>query len=202
MTPLIEIGLDATALLTVVGGSAGLLLSLGLLFFPEHVRRLNTFLSRSYQVKERLAYFDREITNAPFVYRKPLIYGALMAVGSAVTLVFLFFQMDVDRLLGALDIQGNRRLLWEMALEAMTLTGKIAGGLGLLLGLFLMIAPASLQRFESRLNTWIATQSLVDRLDDHHDTFDGLAFRRPMLTGGIGALLSIILIVLSLFSFF
>lgn len=202
MTPLIEIGLEAAAVLTIVCGVAGLLVSLGLLLFPERVRHLNALLSRSYHVKERLAYFDRTLPDTLFIYRQPLVYGALLTVGAAVVLAFLVFQIEIDRLLAVSDLQGIRRLLWEMALEAMMLTGKVAGAIGLLLGLALMIAPHRLQRIEARLNTWIGTQSLVDRLDSSSDAFDGFVFRRPVLTGSIGLLLSAILIVLSFFSFF
>jgi hypothetical protein len=202
MTPLIAIGLDAAVLLTIVCGVAGLLLSLGLLLFPERIRHLNALLSRSYNVKERLAYFDRPLPDTLFIYRHPLVYGALLAVGAVMVLIFLVFQIDTDRLLAALDLQGIHVLLGEMILEAMMLTGKIAGTIGLLLGLALMVAPHRLQRIETRLNTWIGTQSLVDRLDRYNDAFDGFVFRRPVLAGSIGLLLSVILILLSMLSFF
>ena len=202
VTPLIEIGLEAAAVLTIVCGVAGLLLSLGLLFFPERIRHLNALLNRSYHVKERLAYFDQTLPGTLFIYRQPIVYGALLTVGSAVVLAFLAFQIDIDRLLAVLNLHGTRRLLWEMVLEAMMLTGKVAGAIGLLLGLALLIAPQRLQRVEARLNTWIGTQSLVDRLDSTSDAFDGFVFRRPVLTGSIGLLLSAVLIALSLFSFF
>ncbi len=202
MTPLIAIGLDAAALLTILCGVAGLLLSLGLLLFPERIRHLNALLSRSYHVKERLAYFDRTFPNTLFIYRHPLVYGALLTVGAVMVLIFLVCQIDTDDLLAVLDLEGTQRLLGEMALEAMMLLGKIAGTIGLLLGLALMIAPHRLQRIERRLNTWIGTQSLVDRLDSYNDAFDGFVLRRPVLTGTIGLLLSVILILLSMVGFF
>lgn len=202
MTPLIEVVLEATAILTVLIGAAGLLLSLGLLFLPERIRQLNRFFSRSYRVKEHLAYFDRTMPDTLFVYRRPAVYGALLSVGSGALLVFLLFQLKIDRLLVALNPHEAQRLLWEMALAAMIMAGKVTGVVGLLLGMSLIIAPARVQRIEQRLNTWIETQSLVDRLDRYNDAFDGLALRHPVLTGTIGVLLSTVLIFLSISSFF
>ena len=159
MTPLIDIGLEATAILTIMCGIVGLLVSLGLLFWPDRIRRINASLNRHYRLKEHLAYFDKTIPNALFVYRHPMVYGALLTIGAVVTLAFLFFQLDIDRIVAILTAPGVRRLLWQMAFEVMVLSGKVAGVLGLLLGLFLMVAPDRLRRIENRLNTWIGTQA-------------------------------------------
>ena len=202
MSPTAQIFLDATAILTIVSGTAGLLLSLGLIFFPERTRRIDAFLSRNYQVKERLAYFDQTIRNELFIYRHPTFYGALFATGSIVTLIFLFFQLDVQRLLAVLHVRETQRLLWEMGLEALVLTGKLAGVLGVIIGLFLMTAPGRLQRIEKRLNAWIATQPIVDRLDVFNQVVNVFSFRHPKLMGSIGVLLSTALILLSLSNFF
>jgi len=202
MNPMTKIFLDATAILTIVSGTAGLLLSLGLLFFPERTRRIDAFLSRSYRVKERLAYFDQTVRNELFIYKRPRLYGILFISGSLVTLVFLFFQMDIERLLAVLHIQETRRFLWAMVLEAMVLTGQLAGMIGVIIGLFLMTAPGRLQHLENQLNRWIATKPLVDRLDVFNHVVNVFSFRHPVLIGSIGILLSTTLILLSLFSFF
>jgi hypothetical protein len=202
MSPILEICLDTTAILTIVCGTAGLLLSLGLIFYPERTRRIDAFLSRNYQLKDRLAYFDQTLRNELLIYRHPMLTGILFTLGSVVTLIFFFFQMDVARLLAVLQIQEAHRLLWETVLEALVLTGKLAGGIGVIIGLFLMTAPGRLQRIEKQLNAWIATQPLVDRLDVFNQVVNIFSFRHPMLIGSIGVLLSTILIVLSLSSFF
>lgn len=202
MSPTTEIFLDATAILTIVSGAAGLLLSLGLIFFPERTRHIDAFLSRNYQLKERLAYFDQTIRNELFIYRHPTLYGVLFFLGSCVTLIFLFFQLNVQRLLAVLHVQETQRLFWEIGLEALVLTGKLAGLLGVIIGLFLITAPGRLQRIEKRLNAWIATQPLVDRLDVFNQVVNVFSFRHPKLIGSIGVLLSAALILLSLSNFF
>lgn len=202
MGPMTKILLDATAILTIVSGAAGLLLSLGLIFFPERTRRIDAFLSRNYRLKERLAYFDQTVRNELFIYQRPRLYGTLFITGSIVTLIFLFFQMDVERLLAVLHVQETRRFLWAMVLEALVLTGQLAGTIGVIIGLFLMTAPGRLQHIEKRLNRWIATQPLVDRLDVFNHVINVFSFRHPMLIGSIGVLLSTTLILLSLSSFF
>lgn len=202
MNPFVAIALEVITILTLVGGAAGMLLSLGLLIAPERIRKMDAFLSRSYHFKERLACFDRPVQNPLFIYRHPLVFGLLLVMGAGVTLVFLLLQMDIDHLLSALGVREDRRLLWELALDFMVLTGKIAGVAGLAIGLSLIVAPDRLRRLDSRLNQWIATQPLVDRLDGYNDALDGFSFRHPVLIGILGVLLSAILIFLSLSRFY
>jgi hypothetical protein len=202
MNAIIDICLDATAILTIVCGVAGLIFSLSLIFFPERTRAIDEFLSRTYHLKERLAYFDQTIRNELFIYRHPMGCGCCFIIGSLVTLIFLFTQMDVARLLGVLQIQDTQRLLWEMVLEGLVMAGKLAGVIGVIVGLFLIIAPGRLQRIENRLNSWVATQPIVDRLDVFNHVVNVFSFRHPILIGSIGILLSIILLTLSISSFF
>lgn len=202
MNAIVDICLDTTAILTIVCGAAGLIFSLSLIFFPERMRAIDDFLSRTYHLKERLAYFDQTIRNEIFIYRHPMACGCCFIIGSAVTLIFLFTQMDVARLLSVLQIQDTQRLLWEMVLEGLVIAGKLAGAMGVVIGLFLIIAPGRLQRIENRLNSWVATQPLVDRLDVFNHVVNVFSFRHPILIGSIGVLLSIVLIALSISSFF
>jgi hypothetical protein len=202
MNPILEICLDTTAILTIVWGTAGLLLSLGLIFFPERTRRIDAFLSRNYQLKERLAYFDQTIRQELFIYRRPVLWGVLFMLGATVTLIFLFSQLDLDHLLAVLPIEPSHRLLWQIALETLIWAGKLAGTIGVCIGLFLMIAPGRLRRIESRLNAWVATQPLVDRLDVFNHVVNVFSFRHPVLIGTVGVILSITLITLSIISFF
>jgi len=202
MNAIVDICLDTTAILTIVCGAAGLIFSLSLIFFPERMRAIDAFLSRTYHLKERLAYFDQTIRNELFIYRHPVSCGCCFIVGSVVALIFLFTQMDVARLLGVLQIQDTQRLLWEMVLEGLVIAGKLAGAIGVIIGLFLIIAPGRLQRIENRLNSWVATQPLVDRLDVFNHVVNVFSFRHPILIGSIGVLLSIVLIALSISSFF
>jgi hypothetical protein len=202
MNAIVDICLDTTAILTIVCGAAGLIFSLSLIFFPERMRAIDTFLSRTYHLKERLAYFDQTIRNELFIYRHPVGCGCCFIVGSVVALIFLFTQMDVARLLAVLQIQDTQSLLWEMVLEGLVIAGKLAGAIGVIIGLFLIIAPGRLQRIENRLNSWVATQPLVDRLDVFNHVVNVFSFRHPILIGSIGVLLSIVLIALSISSFF
>ena len=202
MDPLLDICLDATAILTIVWGIAGLMLSLGLMFFPQHIQSIDKFFSRSYKLKERLTYFDQSIRNEALIYRRPMFFGILFTIGSVVTLIFLFSQLDLDHLLAVLNLQASHRLLWQMALETLVLAGKLAGIIGVIIGLFLMIAPSRLQRIECRLNAWVAKQPLVDRLDGFNQVVNVFSFRHPLLIGTIGTILSLTLITLSIISFF
>jgi len=202
MNPMAAILLDTTAILTIIFGGAGVLLSLGLIFFPERTRTIDSVLSRSYHLKERLAYFDQTVRHELFIYKRPILHGVLFTLGAVITLVFLFVQLDLDRLLAVLHVPANQRLLWQILLEALVLAGKLAGIIGVAIGVFLIIAPGRLQRIEKRLNAWVATQPIVDRLDVFNHVINIFSFRHPILIGTIGLLLSSTLIALSIASFF
>jgi hypothetical protein len=200
--PFIDMLLEATGALTLVFGVLGALFSISLIFFPDLTRRVSDFFNRHIDLNARLAYFDRRIRDDLFVYRHPVAYGLLLIAGAGVTLVFLTYRLDIPRLLTGLGLAGSQRELWELAgrfLAALCRVGAV-GGIGV--GLFLILAPGRLKRWEERLNTWVATQPLVDRLDVFHHVVNVFSFRHPILIGSFGLALSLVLIALSLVNFF
>jgi hypothetical protein len=80
--------------------------------------------------------------------------------------------------------------------------GQVSAAAGIAIGLLLIAAPARLRRWEERLNAWVPTQPLVDRLDAFHHEVNVFSFRHPVLMGSLGLALSLVLIALSLTNFF
>jgi hypothetical protein len=194
--------LDVTAILTVVFGVAGLVLSLALIFFPDLTRAVDAFFSKNYDLNKRLAYFDQTIRNDLFVYRHPKLYGATLIAGAFIALIYFWFGLDIGRLIEVLQVAPQNRLIWEMVLRVASLTGQAAALAGIVIGAFLMLAPGRLQRMERTLNKWIATQHLIDRLDVFNHVVDVFSFRHPLLIGSIGAVLSALLLFLAITNFF
>jgi len=194
--------LDVTAILTVVFGATGLLLSLALIFFPDLTRSVDAFFSKNYDLKKRLTYFDQTIRNDLFIYRHPKIYGATLIAGALIALIYFELGLDITRLLDVLQVAPRNRLIWEMILQAASLTGQAAALAGIAIGAFLMLAPGRLQQMERTLNKWIATQHLIDRLDVFNHVVNVFSFRHPLLIGSIGAALSALLLFLAVTNFF
>ena len=194
--------LDVTAILTVVFGVAGLVLSLALIFFPDLTRAVDAFFSKNYDLNKRLTYFDQTIRNDLFVYRHPKLYGATLIAGAFIALIYFWFGLDIVRLIEVLQVAPQNRLICEMVLQVASLTGQAAALAGIVIGAFLMLAPGRLQRMERTLNKWIATQHLIDRLDVFNHVVDVFSFRHPLLIGSIGAVLSALLLFLAITNFF
>lgn len=202
MNALKDILLDVTAISTVVFGAAGLLLSLALIFFPDLTRSVDAFLSKNYDLKKRLAYFDQTIRDDLFVYRHPKVYGTTLIAGAVFALIYFWLGLDIERLLNVVQVAPQKRLLWEMALQAASLAGQAAALAGIVIGLFLIFAPGRLQRMEHKLNKWVATQHLIDKLDVFNQVVNIFSFRHPILIGSVGAALSALLLFLAVMNFF
>ncbi len=61
-----------------------------------------------------------------------------------------------------------------------------------------MVAPAKMKRFENKLNSWIETRSIFDKLDRSSQNVDSFFFRHPFLVGLTGAILSFLIISLTI----
>jgi hypothetical protein len=74
---------------------------------------------------------------------------------------------------------------------------RVGCALGIVLGGFLLFAPGRLQRVENKLNTWFETRSIFAKLDQNIPEVDALFFRHPFFFGLTGAVLSFLVITLS-----
>jgi len=62
----------------------------------------------------------------------------------------------------------------------------------------LILAPAKLRRVEQRLNRWIETRVLIDRINRPVKSLDMVFFRYPVFFGLVAGSISSLLIVLSI----
>jgi hypothetical protein len=55
-----------------------------------------------------------------------------------------------------------------------------------------------IDKIESKMNLWVDTQSVVNKLDEFHDDIDTIFFRHPKSFGFVGLIISTILFILSI----
>ena len=70
--------------------------------------------------------------------------------------------------------------------------------LGLLYGIMLLFAPQKMRVIETKMNAWVETRGAMDRLNRDDHALDGTLYRYPVWFGGVGAIISFLLIVLSI----
>jgi len=176
-------------ILTVIAGISGIALSLLLLFSPNLVRTLSNFFNYQLNPEKRLRALNKYIQTGPIIYRHNILFGGCLIAGSIFALIFLFFKLDVTKFSSIFN---------EIVVVSMILLGKISMIAGIILGFFLLFSPKTIEKIESKMNIWIDTQTVVNKLDEFHDDIDTIFFRYPKSFGFAGLIISTILFVLSI----
>ena len=193
-----EIGIQTIEILTLVFGIMGMTLSLMLMFSPRLTQNLSNILNRSINVEKRLEYLDKDIQISDFFYSHHIAVGLILVAGSAFSLFFFFFSLDVSKFTGIFFGSRSNLFAAELVVSTITWIGKIGCLAGLFIGLLMAFKPDILRSIESRLNSWFETKPMIEKLDKtSHDT-DSFFFRHPVAVGLVGAVISFFLISLSI----
>ena len=134
-------------------------------------------------------------------YRHNILFGIALIAGAGFLLVFLFFKMDTARVVN-LFFDKKYVLLVDIVVKVMVLAGKITGSAGVISGFLLLFAPEAMMKIENKMDSWFATQFVVDRLDEFHHGIENLILKYPLLFGFAGLMTSLILVILSIGSIF
>ena len=193
-----DIGLDALKILSLVIGILGAALSLLLLFSPSLTQSISKLCNRYFDFDQKILYLDKDIRTERLIYRHNLISGSCLIVGSAFTIVILFYKLDVTSFLKAFFGSQEFSSFNEVILSGFALIGKLAAVLGMIIGSVLLFNPGQMRNLENKMNTWFATQPMVEKLDQSHRQLDTIIYQRPFLFGSIGLITSILLTVLAI----
>jgi hypothetical protein len=194
-----EICLQAVGIFTLVVGILGVALSLLLLFARRFFKSICEKLNRQMDMDTKIkSIADKEICTDGLIYGHNIIAGTCLIIGSAFILIFLYYRLDVNSLADLFSAHHNYPTTFEVIIGAMALIGKITGILGIIIGSILLFSPEQLRFIENRLNTWISTQSMVDKLDRSYKDIDALVFQRPVIFGIIGLIFSMVLTYLAI----
>jgi len=193
-----EIGIQTIEILTLVFGIMGMTLSLMLMFSPRLTQNLSNILNRSIHVDKRLEYLDKDIQISDFFYNHHITFGFILVVGSAFSLFFFFFSLDVSKFAGIFFGSRTNVFTAELVVSTITWIGKIGCLAGLAIGLLLAFKPDSMKRLENRLNSWFETKPMIEKLDKSSHDMDAFFFRHSIAVGLVGAVISFFLISLSI----
>ena len=193
-----EIGIQTIEILTLIFGIMGMTLSLMLLFAPHLAKNLSNVLNRSINVDKSLEYLEKDIDISEFLYNHHIIIGMVLVAGSAFSLFFFFFSMDVSKFAGILFSSQANASSAEMIVSAIAWIAKIGCLVALLCGLLIIFSPDTMRRIESKLNSGFETKSMIDKLDKTSHDVDSFLFRHPFAVGLTGAVISFFLVSLSI----
>ena len=192
-----DIGFQAIKIITLVAGILGVALSLLLLFAPNLTKIISESCNRYVDFDRKINYLDRDISTERIVYRHNIISGSCLIVGSAFTIAFLFYGLDVKSFVKVFFGSEKFATTNEVIFSSFALCGKIAAIMGIIIGSILLFNPGQMQNIETKLNTWFTTQPVFEKLDQAQGDFDTLIYQRPLLYGSIGLITSILLTALA-----
>ena len=192
-----EIAFHTVEILTLLFGILGMAFSLLLLFSPRLTKSLGNFFNRSVSLDPKINFLDRDIPTEAFIYSHHIIIGICLVAGSIFALIFFIFDIDISNF--AQVFLGSRK--YFMTLEIVFIffawVARLACVFGLICGLFLLFAPAKMQAIEGKVNTWFETKAVFENLDRKGLELDALFFRHPFFFGMAGAIVSFLIITLS-----
>jgi len=192
-----EIGIQTIEILTLIFGVLGMTLSFMLLFSPTMTRSLSKLLNRSIDVDKSIEYLDRHIEISEFFYSHHIVMGTLLVAASVFCLSFFFFSFDIPKFSGIFFGSQADSFSAELVVTSIAWVGKIGCLAGFVSGIFLIFVPDLLRRIENKLNSWFETKSMIDKLDRSTHELDTFFFRHPLAVGLTGAVISFVLISLS-----
>ncbi len=192
-----DMGFETIKIITLVAGILGVALSLMLLFAPNLTKIISKTCNRYVDFDQKINYLDRDISTEKLIYRHNIISGSCLIVGSAFTIAFLFYGLDVKSFVIVFFVSEKFATTNEIIFSSFALFGKMAAITGLIIGSILLFNPGQMQNIETKLNTWFTTQSAFAKLDQAQGDFDSVIYQRPLLYGSIGLITSILLTVLA-----
>jgi hypothetical protein len=193
-----EIALQTVEFLTLIFGIFGMTFSLMLLFSPNLARSLSNILNRQVNVDKHLKYLDKNIEITEIFYGYHVATGILIVAGSAFSLFFFFFSLDVTKFADILFGSQANAFPGELIIRFVTWIGKIGCLAGLVFGILLLFAPDFMKRIEDKLNFWFETKPMIEKLDKSSHDLEPFFFRYPIAIGLTGAVISFFLISLSI----
>ena len=193
-----EIALQTVEFLTLIFGILGMTISLMLLFSPHLARSLSNILNRRVNVDKHLESLDKNIEITEFFYSYHVAAGILIVAGSAFSLFFFFFSLDVTKFADILFGSQANAFPGELIIRLVTWIGKIGCLTGLVFGILLLFVPDFMKRIEDKLNSWFETKPMIEKLDKFSHDLEPFFFRQPIAVGLTGAVISFFLISLSI----
>ena len=193
-----EIGIQTIEILTLIFGIMGMTLSLMLMLAPHLAQNLSNVLNRSINVDKSIEFLEKDIEISEFLYKHHITMGILLVAGSAFSLFFFFFSLDVSKFAGIFFGSRANAFSAELIVSTITWIGKVGCLAGLLCGLLIIFVPEAMKRIESKLNSWFETKTMIDKFDKSSHDVDSFFFRHPVAVGLTGAVISFFLVSLSI----
>ena len=195
-----EIGLHTVEILTLLFGVLGMAFSLLLLISPRLTKSAGNFFNRNINIEPKINILDKDIKTETLIYGHHVVFGLCMVAGSVFAFIFFFFDMNIANFANVFLVSGKYFVIFEIVFYAFAWVAKIACILGIVFGSFLLVAPDKMRKVDQKVNIWFETRGIFAKLDQTGPELDVFLFRHPFFFGLTGALVSFLIITLSIVS--
>jgi hypothetical protein len=192
-----DIGLHTVEILTLLFGVLGMAFSLLLLISPRLTKSAGNFFNRNINVEPRINILDKDIQTETLIYGHHVVFGLCMVAGSVFAFIFFFFNLDISNFASVFIVSGKYFVIFEIIFYAFAWIAKIACILGIVFGGFLLFGPDKMRNLDQKVNIWFETRGIFAKLDQTGPELDVFLFRHPFFFGLTGALVSFLIITLS-----
>jgi hypothetical protein len=193
-----DIGLHTVEILTLLFGVLGMAFSLLLLISPRLTKTAGNFFNRNFNVEPKINILDKDIKTETLIYGHHVVFGLCMVAGSVFAFIFFVFDLDIVNFSNVFIVPGKYFLIFEIIINAFAWIAKVACILGIVLGGFLLFAPEKMRHIDRKVNIWFETRGIFAKLDQTGPELDVFFFRHPFFFGLTGALVSFLIITLSI----
>jgi hypothetical protein len=190
--------LQTIELCTLFFGIFGLTFSLLLLFSPNLTKSLSDVFNRQVNLDDKISILDKDIKIDSFIYAHHILFGILLIIGSVFSLIFFFFKLDIPHFANVFFVSSKYNSINEIFFNVVAWIAKIACLVGLVIGFLLLFRPAAMKKIENKVNAWLETRPLFDRLNKSNRNLDAILFKHPIVFGIIGLCISLIIVILSI----
>jgi hypothetical protein len=193
-----EIGLHTVEILTLLFGVLGMAFSLLLLFSPRLTKTAGNFFNRNINVEPKINILDKDIKTETLIYGHHVVFGLCLVAGSVFAFIFFVFDLNISNFANVFIVSVKYFLIFEIVFYAFTWIAKVACILGIVFGGFLLFAPDKMRNVDQKVNIWFETRGMFAKLDQTGPELDVFLFRHPFFFGLAGALVSFLIITLSI----
>jgi hypothetical protein len=193
-----DIALHTVEILTLLFGVLGMAFSLLLLFSPRLTKTVSHFFNRNFSVEPKINLLDRDIKTETLIYSHHVVFGLCMVAGSLFAFVFFVFDLNVANFASVFIVSQKYFTVFEIVFYAFAWVARVACILGIVFGAFLLLAPDKMRNVDRKVNIWFETQGIFAKLDQGGPELDVFLFRHPFFFGLSGALVSFLIITLSI----
>ncbi|MBN1521488.1 MAG: hypothetical protein JW928_03055 [Candidatus Aureabacteria bacterium] len=193
--------IESSEYFTLIAGACGMALFIIMLLTLDFLREIGKLFNRQYSVKDIEKTINKRTDIEHFVYARSKILGIAIFLASFYVLVFLIFNLDLEKILSLINIKQTLRPFVLALIQTAKLFTILSITFSIFFGIVLIFDRSSAEKMSNFFNSWYSTEELEEKLDETilKDT-DTICFLHNRLIGCLGFLASLFLFGMALFN--